>query len=409
MKYVLIGNSAAATACIEGIRSVDQNGEILVVSNENRPAYGRPLISYALLGKIKKENMDYRTQDFYEKNGVTLLLGETVTKIHADQKQIEIEGGGQIGYDKLLVATGSRPITLPLKGLDTVENQFTFLSYADMEALERVLSPEKHVLVIGAGLIGLKCVEGILQRVKKVSVVNLVPQILPSVLDEEGAEIVQRYLEERGVEFFLGDSAVEVNTDMARLKSGKEIGFDILIIAVGVRPNVELVREAGGAVNRGIVVDDTMKTSLSDIYAAGDCAEGYDKSTGEKRVLALLPNAVFQGRCAGINMAGGERTFTDGIPMNALGLFDCHIITAGVYEGDCIVRKSERAYKKLFVREGKLAGFILINAIENAGIYTSLIRNDVPLSDLDWNLMADKPQLLAFSADDRKKKLAQKV
>ena len=409
MKYVLIGNSAAATACIEGIRTQDTKGEITVISSESRSAYGRPLISYALLGKIKKENMDYRPPEFYEANNVILKLGETVTKIDAKAKQVVLESGEKVAYDKLLVATGSRPFVPPLAGLDKVEKKFTFMTYADMEAIGAAISPDKNVLVLGAGLIGLKCTEGLLARVGKVTVVDMSDRILPSVLDSEGAAIVQKHLEECGVKFVLGDSAEAFEANQVKLKSGKKIEFDILVVAVGVRPNVELVKDAGGKVNRGIVVGDNMKTSLSDIYAAGDCTEGYDKSIGANRILALLPNAAFQGKCAGINMAGGNSSFTDGIPMNALGLFDCHIVTAGIYEGGCVTYTSANEYKKLFVKDGKLAGFILINAIEGAGIYTSLIREGVSLGGVDWELLTQKPQLLAFSEQVRREKLAHKV
>ena len=409
MKYVIIGNSAAATACIEGIRSQDKKGEIVVISSENRSAYGRPLISYALLGKIKKEDMDYRSPEFYKANNVKLKLGETVTKIDAKAKQVVLESGEKVAYDKLLVATGSRPFVPPLAGLDKVEKKFTFMTYADMEAIEAVISLDKRVLVLGAGLIGLKCTEGLLARVGKVTVVDMSDRILPSVLDSEGAAIVQKYLEECGVNFVLGDSAEAFGENSVTLKSGKKIDFDILVIAVGVRPNVEIVRDAGGKVNKGIIVYDSMKTSLADIYAAGDCVEGYDKSIGSNRILALLPNAAFQGKCAGINMAGGNSSFTNGIPMNALGLFDCHIVTAGIYEGECGTYTSANEYKKLFVKDGKLAGFIIINSIECAGIYTYLIREGISLADVDWGLLMQKPQLLAFSEEARKAKLAHRV
>lgn len=409
MKYVLIGNSAAATACIEGIRSQDTSGEIVMISSESRSAYGRPLISYALLGKIKKENMDYRPPEFYEDNNVKLKLGETVTKIEVKSKQVVLESGEKVAYDKLLVATGSRPFVPPIEGLESVKNKFNFMSYADMEAIEAAISPDKRVLVLGAGLIGLKCVEGILHSVKSVTVVDMADRILPSVLDNEGAAIVQKHLEECGVQFVLGDSAESFAEGYVRLNSGKTVDFDILVIAVGVRPNVELVKDAGGKVNRGIVVDGSMKTSLADIYAAGDCTEGYDKTMGSNRILALLPNAAFQGKCAGINMSGGKSTFTDGIPMNALGLFGCHIVTAGIYEGDCTAHIADKTYKKLFVKNGKLAGYILINSIEGAGIYTSLIREGISLADVNWELLVQKPQLLAFSEETRKTKLAHRV
>ena len=408
MNYVIIGNAIAATACIEGIRSIDKKGAITVISAEKYPVYGRPLISYCLLGRVKRENMNYRPADFYQKNGAEVLYGRAARKIDPEAKTVELDGGEAIPYDRLLVATGSRPFVPPMQGLDGVKDRFPFMTMDDMLALEGALSKDKDVLVIGAGLIGLKCVEGILERVKSVSVVDMADRILPSILDKEGAAIVQRGLEARGVKFFLGAERFEGSA--AYLKnSKKKIEFDILVVAVGVRPNTELVKESGGEVNRGIVVDKGMRTSIKDVYAAGDCAEGYDSSVGSGRILALLPNAYFQGSVAGVNMAGGMAVHDDAIPMNAIGFFETHVLTAGVYEGECIEEVSDKVYKKLFFKEGRLVGFILINDFLRAGIYTSLIRNKTPLAEVDFELIKNRPQLLAFSAEERKQMLAQRV
>lgn len=409
MKYVLIGNSTAAVACIEGIRSLDKDGEIVVISSENHHCYGRPLISYCLLGRVSKENMLYRPENFYKDNGVKTMLGRTVAEIDAAGKKVVLENGESVSYDKLLVATGSRPFIPPMDGLDGVKDKFTFMTYDDMEALGSALSPEKRVLVIGAGLIGLKCVEGILARVKQVTVVDLADRILPSILDAAGSEMIKSQLESLGVKFVLNDCAVKFEGNTATLKSGAKLDFDILVTAVGVRPNVELVKNAGGEVNRGVVVDAKMNTSLPDIYAAGDCAEGYDMTIDAKRILALLPNAYFQGRCAGINMAGGVESHMNGMPLNAIGFFGSHVLTAGVYEGEAFEEKTASTYKKLFVKGGRLVGFILINDFLRAGIYTSLIRNATPLSEVDFELLKTEPQLLAFSKEVRAQKLARKV
>lgn len=410
MKYVIIGNSIAATACIEGIRSVDKKGEITVISAENYPVYGRPLISYCLLGRVKRENMNYRPADFYDKNGVKVLYSRRAEKIDAANKKVVLDGGEEISYDKLLVSTGSRPFVPPMQGLESVENKYSFMTMDDMLALEKALSPDKDVLVIGAGLIGLKCVEGILDRVKSVTVVDLADRIMPSVLDKEGGEMVQKGLEKKGVRFILSDSAEKFEKNVAYLKNSKQkIPFDILVVAVGVRANTELVKDAGGEVNRGIVVDKGMHTSLADVYAAGDCAEGFDSSIGSNRVLALLPNAYFQGNIAGVNMAGGIALHLDAIPMNAISFFDTHVLTAGVYEGEVLSDITSDHYKKLFIKDGCLVGFILINDFLRAGIYTSLIRAKTPLSEVDFNLLSEEPQLLAFSKDVRKQKLAREV
>lgn len=409
MKYVIIGNSTAAIAAIEGIRSLDGKGEITVISSEKHHCYGRPTISYCLKGDIKRENMYYRGADFYERQGVKLLLGKTAEKIDAESKEVILSDGEKIGYDKLLVAAGSHPFVPKMNGLDKVKNAFNFMTYDDMLALERTLSKSKNVLVVGAGLIGLKCVEGIIDRVGSVAVVDLADRVLPSVLDKEGAAFVQKKLQEKGAKFVLNDCVAEFAEKYAKLKSGREIPFDILIVAVGVTPNISLVKDAGGECNRGIIIDKSCKTTLKDVFAAGDCAEGYDMLTNSNRVLALLPNAYYQGKCAGINMAGGESTFDKGIPMNAVGFFGLHVLSAGIYEGECIKEVTADGYKKLFIKDGKLVGFIIIGDITRAGIYTSLIRDGVDLGTVDKELLFKAPQLLAFSKDVRASKLARRV
>ncbi|HJB92716.1 MAG TPA: FAD-dependent oxidoreductase [Candidatus Borkfalkia stercoripullorum] len=408
MKYVIIGNSTAALYAVEGIRSVDKKGKITIVSDEKHPAYGRPLISYYLYGKTDLEHIAYRPADFYEKMGVDLILGERAVKIEPKEKRVLLQSGKKAGYDKLLVATGSRPFVPPMEGLEEVENKFSFMKLDDAFALEKALSPEKDVLIVGAGLIGLKCMEGILGRCRSVTVIDLADRILPSILDEGGAAFVQKQLEKKGVRFLLGDSAAKFGKNVAYTKNGKEVPFDVLVVAVGVRPNTELVKDAGGEVVRGIVTDDGQRTSIPDVFAAGDNCESFDISSGTRRILALLPNAALQGECAGVNMAGGDAHFANAVPMNAIGFFGSHIATAGVYEGECFEDIAPDHYKKLFYKDNELKGYILIDCIERAGIYTSLIRNKTPLSEVDFKLLEKSPALMAFSAAARREKLARR-
>lgn len=403
MDYVIIGNSAAAIGCVEGIRQVDQDGKITVIASEKYHTYSRPLISYLLEGKTDLERMKYRPDSYYEELGVEAKLGKKAVAIQPEDHMVKLEDGETVPYGKLLVATGSTPFVPPMEGLDTVEKKFTFLSLDDAKALEAVLTPESRVFIVGAGLIGLKCAEGIAHRVKSVQIADLADRVLPSILDEEGAKRVQAVLEDQGMEFFLGDSAAKFQGNTAVLKSGKQVEFDILVLAVGVRPNVSLVKEAGGQVNRGIVTDDSGLTSLPDVYAAGDCCESLDITSGEHRVLALLPNAYLQGECAGKNMAGEEAHFTNAVPMNAIGFFGLHLITAGSYRGERLVTEDENSYKVFFVEDGLLKGYILIGeCLENAGVYTSLIRERTPLDTVDFELLREKPQFMAFSQAKRR-------
>lgn len=408
MKYVVIGNSAAAVGCIEGIRQMDKTGSITVISKENHHVYSRPLISYLLYGKTDEQRMKYRPDSFYQDNSVTFLPGKTATKVNSAKKSITLDDGQNIAYDKLLIATGSSPFVPPIDGLDKVKSRFSFMTLDDALAIEKVITKDTRVMILGAGLIGLKCAEGIAKHVGSITVVDLADRIMPSVLDVEAAQIVQKHLEENNIKMILSDSAQTFGADYAMLKSGKRVDFDILVTAVGVRANTALAADAGCEVKRGISTDRYCRTTVTDIYAAGDCSESMDVTTNENHVMALLPNAYMQGECAGIHMAGGDKPYDNAIPMNAIGFFGLHIITAGNYQGEEYVTedKENKSYKKLITRDGLLKGFILVGNVARAGIYTSLIKKRILLDTIDFDLIKDKPQLMAFTKTERQKMLS---
>lgn len=405
-QYVIIGNGVAAAGCIEGIRSTNKVSPITVISEETHPVYCRPLISYHLEGKTDLEKMNYRGADFYEENGCTVQYGKKAVLIDPGAKSVLLDDGTALPYTSVCVATGSSPFVPPFQGLDTVQKKYTFLTLDDALDLEKVLDPDSRVLIVGAGLIGLKCAEGICDRVGHITVCDLATRVLSSILDDECAAMMQNSLEEHGIDFMLGDTAVEFKGNTAVMKSGREVGFDILVLAVGVRANLSLVKDAGGEVNRGILVNTRMQTTLDDVYAAGDCTEGEDISLGQKRVLAILPNAYLQGRCAGINMAGGTEEFTKAIPMNSIGFFGLHAMTAGSYfgpeeGGELYEERGDGTLRRLFSRNGVLTGFILIGATDRAGIYTSLIRERTPLDTINYDLLKKSPTFAAFSSEIR--------
>ena len=401
--YLIIGNSIAAVGCIEGIRENDGEGSICVVTDENYRVYGRPLISYYLWNKTtEKKMLGYRPDNFYKKNDVELILGVRAEKIDPDKKTVSLADGREIAYGKLLVAAGSSPFVPPMKGLDGVEKRFSFMTLDDAKALAEAIDKDSRVLIVGAGLIGLKCAEGISDRVGSLTVVDLADRILPSILDAKGSAIVKKHIEGHGVKFYLNDSVAEFKDGTATLSSGKKIKYDAVVIAVGVRPNVSLVSDAGGKVNRGIATDLKCATTLPDVYAAGDCAESLNSVTAQNQVLALLPNAYMMGHAAGVNMSGGEELYDDAIPMNAIGFWGLHIITAGDYEGEAYVKRSGTKYKKLVTSGDTLRGFILIDEIERAGIYTRLVREKTPLSEIDFEAIKERPQEMAFSRAVRK-------
>ena len=408
MRYVIIGNGPAAASCIEGIRSVDKEGIITVISKEAHPAYFRPLISYYLEGKSKAENISCRGEDFYEANRCEMIYDEAVA-IDKEQQTVVLKSGDKTAYDRLCICTGSSPFVPPMAGLDTVEKQFTFLTIDDAFDLEKAIDENSRVMIIGAGLIGLKCAEGILDRVKSVTVCDLAPRVLSSILDDECAAIVQKHLESRGIRFSLGNTASSFEGNKANMKDGSVIDFDVLVLALGVRPNIGFFKDAGGDCGRAIIVDNDMKTSVGNIYAAGDCVEQYDISFGDRRIMALLPNANLGGHTAGVNMAGGSASFDNAVPMNSIGFWGLHMMTAGTYANDgsaeMIEKKSESGIKRFFIKDDRLVGFIIIGDVKSAGIYTNLVRTEADLSDLDIEALFEEPNLLPFGDNYRRKKL----
>ncbi|MBO4251992.1 MAG: NAD(P)/FAD-dependent oxidoreductase [Clostridia bacterium] len=401
--YVIVGGGVASVAAIEGIRSVDKSGKIYLISGEKKPTYCRPLISYYLQGLTDFEKMKYRPDGFYAENNVELIF-DKAESVDKDKKTVKV-GDKTIKYDKLLVATGSTPFVPPFNGLNTVDKKFSFMTEDDASAIEKAVDKDSRVLIIGAGLIGLKCAESLSERVKSIAVCDLATRVLSSILDDDCAKYMQNVLEEHGVSFILGDSVSSFDKNTATLASGRTVDFDVLILAVGVRADISLVKNAGGNINRGIIVNDKMQTSIPDVYAAGDCAEGFDASINSNRVIAILPSAYMQGYTAGVNMAGGNKSLGNEFPLNAIGFYGLHSLTAGAYTGETYEEKTEKGIKRLFFDGDNLVGFILIGDINGAGIYTSLIKEKTKLTDEDKEKLKKSPTLAIFNSEIRSKKL----
>ncbi len=416
-KYVIIGNGISSVGCIEGIRSVDKEGSITVIAREPYATYARPLISYYLEGMTDTERMKYRDDDFYQKNNVEVYYGTTATSIDQGTRKIFLEGEGApeyVEYDKLCIATGSDPFVPPFEGLDTVPKKHSFITLDDALELEKDIDAESNVLIVGAGLIGLKCAEGLAHRVGHITVCDLADRVLSSILDNRLAAKMQKVLEAEGIEFMLGNSVKTFDGNRATMNDGTLVDFDVLVLAVGVKANTALASEIGCDVNRGIVVDSHLQTSVENVWAVGDCSEGYDMSLGANRVLAILPNAFMQGECAGQNMAGADASFDNAIPMNSIGFFGFHAMSAGSYvteeDGGQVYEQSNGDnIKQFFVKDNKLMGYMLVGDVTRGGIYTSLIRNQTDLDSVDFDYMMKASSLAGFDKKVRQEKLATQV
>ncbi|KKM10197.1 pyridine nucleotide-disulfide oxidoreductase [Clostridiales bacterium PH28_bin88] len=415
MRYVIIGNSAAAVGAVEGIRRVDEENPITLISDEPYHTYSRPLISYYLAGKVTEGQMLYRQQDFYEKNKVEAMLGRRAAGIDVEGREVRLADGFCVPYDRLLIATGGKPFVPPLEGLDK-ENVFTFLKLGDVKKIKEVAAAGSRVVIIGAGLIGLKAAEALALMDVEITVVELANRVLSAILDEEAAGIVQGQMETRGIKFEMETTVERVlgeeKVTGAVLKNGKQVPCDFLVVAIGVVPNTEVAQGTPIKVNRGIVVDERMQTSVTGIYAAGDVSEGFDTVYGAHRVLPILPNAYRQGETAGMNMAGSAASYPGGFAMNSIGFFGLPMTTAGIIKPETpgfeVLVNSEpenQSYKKVVLKDNMVVGFISLNKIDRSGILTGLIRDRVDVERFKNYLVADDFGYLHFPPELRKARL----
>ena len=405
--YLIIGNSAGAIGCVEGLRSVDQEGTLAIIAEEAYHTYSRALLPYYLSGKISLENIYYRPPDFYHKFNVTPLLGKKAVRINFKSKEVELANGEQVGYEKLLLATGASTLIPPLTGLDK-KNIFGFLSLSNTLQIEKILGQVKNVVILGGGVIGLMtaevlnltAAEVLRKRGLNVSMVELAERILAPVVDETASKILEALFQENGIEVWTKTTIKEIvgkeKVESIVLTNGRSLSCDLLILAAGVIPRVELVKDTEVKVNKGIIVNKKMQTSAPDIYACGDCAEVYDSVTDTYRVIPLWPNAYVGGKVAGYNMAGLEREYNWGTSMNSMHFFDLYVISAGInvtrdnekaFEVISKLDRERKIYRKFALADGQIQGLLLMGEITRAGILTNLMRRKINVRDFQAELL----------------------
>lgn len=419
MRYLIIGNSAAAVHAVEEIRNIDREGEIIVFSREPYLAYSRPLITEFLFDGVPERKMAYRDAAFYRTHRVDLRLSLEVRKIDTKKKEVVDSKGGVTGYDTLLLTAGGNPFVPPIGGSDK-EGIYTMMTWDSAKEVKARLGETRHAVVLGGGLIGMKTAEGIFEAGVKTTVVELAPQILGRILDADGAGVFEDYLRKYGMDVITGDTVTEVggekNVSMVKLRSERVIDCDMLIVAIGVTPNMTIAKEAGIATNRGVLVDEYMQTSDPHIFAAGDITESRDILVDEARVNAIWPLASQQGRVAGKNMAGERIAFPGGFPKNSLSLLGLETVSMGhvdppddTFEVISRVDRERHVYRKFILKEGYVHGGIFVGEIEKAGVITGLIKNKVRLEgDLSW-LLSGTPQLIWLDKQYRDEKLTKPV
>jgi len=401
IKYLIIGNSAGGIGAAEAIREADKAGAITIISDELYPAYSRPLISEYLVDKRPVERMLFRPPDFYEKNNIRTILGEKVAQVDFNEHTVKLGSGRTLAWQKLLLATGGLPIVPRIKGLG-LKGVFAFTRLDDAREIDQFLNQYGRgvrAVVIGGGLIGVSVTEALVKRGVEVTVVEMKERVLNTILDEEASALEEKALMQAGVEIITGHTVSKLGSSpcepiIVSLDDGRLIPCEVVIVAIGVQPRLELVAGTGIKVNRGIVVDRRMATSRVDVYACGDVAEAYDFVSGENRLTPVWPNAYVGGRAAGFNMAGVAAEYPGGTLMSSLKYFGVNIVAAGMVNlpddsYEVVSKKHGDIYRKVVVKDRRIAGMLFAGDIEKSGIIYNLMKDRVEVDGFKEVLVAD--------------------
>jgi len=413
--YLILGNSTAAVAAVEAIRAADATGTLAVVSDQPNHVYSPPLITYVLGGKIAEDKLYTRSRDFYEQLQVDTYFGVPATQLQPETHQVMLASGVTLGYGKLLLATGGTPIvptTMP--GVE-LQGVFTFTRHDDMVRVREFIPQHKvtSAVVIGGGMIGVKVAEAFAAIGLETTIVELMDRVLAQALDETGSAMAKRALEGAGIRVLTGSGVTSIGgsdgtVQSVTLDSGSRLPAQLVVVAVGVRPNVQLAHGAGLSVNRGVLVDDHMRASAADVFAAGDVAEAYDPLLGEARPVAIWPAASLQGEVAGMNMAGQDAAYDGSIPMNSIQVCGLPTISVGLTaapEGcETLEYRSPdgKSYRRMFILNDRIVGAIFVGDIDRAGIITGLIRGAIDVSSFREKLIQRDLGLLSLPKQYRK-------
>jgi len=386
--HVIIGASASGLSALEAIRSVDQECDVTIVSKEQAPLYSRVGLTHFLDGTVKAPGMNTHGAEYFQRLKATLLAGVAAVHVDPKRRMVKLSNRKNLAYDALLVASGSSAVIPPIRGA-RLRGVHPCITRNDALAIDRALARARHVVVIGAGLIGIQAADAVVKRKKKVAIVEQMPHVMPAMVDPVAARLFEELLREKGHAVHTGVRAAELvgkagRVAGVRLESGEILPCQVCIVAVGVRPNLEFLEGTAIQRRQGLLVDAAQETSIRHIYAAGDVAETTDMFSGQRVVIAIWPEALNQGRVAGLNMAGHPTTYEGsmamnttsvlGLPIASLGLW--HVTDAIEYRIHADLDETKRTYRKLVFKDRTLVGAILVGPNVNleAGVLHNFIR-----------------------------------
>ncbi|HTV35540.1 MAG TPA: FAD-dependent oxidoreductase [Xanthobacteraceae bacterium] len=388
---VIIGNGMAAARLCEELaqRSLGRYA-IAVIGREPELAYNRILLSSVLSGEVPARDTLLKPANWWRDRGVTLCYGAPVTAVDIPARQVMLAGGSKLDFAKLVFATGSRAIRLPVPGAE-LPGVLTFRDLADVASISRAAHRGTRVVVIGGGLLGIEAAYGLAKAGARVTLVHLMDRLMERQLDARAASMLKRAVEAKGIEVlldtetarFTGDSRVEA----VEFKDGRRIAAEMVVVAVGIKPNAEIAAACGVAVNRGIMVDDRLAASKSDVFAIGECAEHRGVCYG------LVEPANEQAHVLAERLAGRDLRYGGSVNATNLKVSGVHVFSAGDFLGaagtESIVFADAglRTYKKLVVAGGRLVGAVLYGDTIDAPWYLELMRSGAQIDSFRHDLV----------------------
>lgn len=373
-RHVILGAGPAGLNAIDTIRILgDNNSSITLICDE--PAYSRMVLPYYLGGDIVEKAVFTGDVDYFEKQKVHTIFGKKATSINPKAKAVTLDDGNSVEYDDLLIAVGTSAATPPIPGSDLpgVINMWTL---DDAQKYLSMAGPRSEVVIIGAGFIGLIILDGLYKKGAQITFVELEKNILPRMIDARGAELTEQWMKDRGVKVLTGTSASEITEEpigrkTLRLSDGATLTADVVIMATGIKPNLDLISGSGIEASDAIYVNNRMLTNVPDVYAAGDVAAGPDIVTGGRASQHYIqPTAVDHGRVAGANMAGVPIEYAGSLSMNVLDALGLQVTSFGQWrienpDNTVVINDKDGIYRKLMWQGDIIVGSVMIGGAED--------------------------------------------
>lgn len=399
-KYVLIGAGPASVRAAETLRKADPDCTITMIGLEQEAPYSRMALPYYLSGIIEDHGTHLRkTAGHFEGLGISHVHAK-VEKVEPDNHRVCLDNGQQYSYDKLMIATGSRPANSPFPGADN-DGVLNCWTLADARAILKTMKPGSKVALLGAGFVASIIIEAMVKKGVDLTVMmGRTGRMVSRMMDEPAGDMIKSWCESKGVTTILPSSIKSIEAGPALKRDDDSLTpYDLIVVATGVYSNIEFLEGSGIKTDNGILVDAGLHTNIDDIYAAGDVAQGLDFSTGGQSVHAIQPTAVDHGRIAAINMMGGDSTYKGSLSMNVLdtaGLVSSSFGSWGGVEGGesaCLLDVDGYKYIRLNFKDDLLVGAVTVGRTENIGVIRGLIQSEVRLGD--WkNKLKEDPSLI---------------